>query len=108
MINKEELNCLKMKVIEFIPLPEGYKLMMNDYNQYFITRGGKKKYFLTKRFILKLCNSGRELNKVINFTRASSKIEELIENTNNVKLKSSLEDILRDLNSEMFHEEIDT
>lgn len=60
MISKKELKLLKEGRVDYLPLPDGYQLSLDEYNQYYLGRGGKKKYALTKKFVYRLCVGARE------------------------------------------------
>ena len=48
------LKKLKKGEIFCIPLADGYFLRKDEYNQYYLSRGGKKRYYLTYRFLMSL------------------------------------------------------
>ena len=100
MINRKELTLLKKGLMSFIPLPDGYKLMINGFNQYYITRGGKKKYFLTTRFVYRLCNSSRDPDKIISLTKTLIKLEILANSIKNVRNKETLLNIIKEIKEE--------
>jgi hypothetical protein len=54
MINHREFKLLKSGAIDFIPLPDGYQLSINCEGQIFLSRGGKRKYYLSDKFVKSL------------------------------------------------------
>lgn len=45
------LSKLQIGTVAYIPLSDNYRLEMDEYKQFYISRGGKKKYHLSKRFL---------------------------------------------------------
>lgn len=54
MINHREFKLLKSGTIDFIPLPDGYQLSINNEGQIFLSRGGKRRYYLSDKFVKSL------------------------------------------------------
>lgn len=102
MISHQELKLLKSGEIEFIPLPEGYRLTANEERQIFISRGGKKKYFLTDDF-LKHLYSKKNINQTMTIIKTIHKIENIIkrlkkESRTRIELENLLESIKEGFN----------
>lgn len=58
MVNRKEVDLLRKSLIDFLPLPDGYRLDMNESKQLYISRGGKRRYFLSNKLVFSLCGDG--------------------------------------------------
>lgn len=96
MLDKKLFKKLKEGTLSRIPLKSGYYLSINEYRQVYLSRGGKKKYFLTDSFVssfmcnqldedgldakTKLINVFCELEDITGSLRKDSKVRTRLEN----------------------------
>lgn len=102
MINKKEIKLLKSGELDFIPMTDGYMLRVSEQGQIFITRGGKKRYFLSDRFAYSLCHGYRDEDQIKIIVNIITRLEALTKRVNKKSvtyetLKELLDDIRRTL-----------
>lgn len=56
MLNSKNIKALKSGLINEIPLTDGYKLTVNEFQQIILSRGGKKRYYLSDKLIYRLAS----------------------------------------------------
>jgi len=98
MINRKDLRALRRGEIPHIILPDGYMLKLDDYNKIFISRGGKKHYYLTDAFLDVLCNKKPINNNMLLFLNIIKNIEGIAkrlkkESLTRIKLEKLIEEI---------------
>ena len=98
MINRKDLRDLRSGLIEYILLPDGYILSMNQTKQYYISRGAKKRYFLSEEFINNLCNKRPTSNNMNLIVRVLKQLEEITlrlkkESFTRIKIQKLVEEI---------------
>ena len=88
MINRKEYNLLKAGTIKYVPLPDGFIIEYDkDNNQAYLSRGGKRKYAISDKFIKELCKSNRDVNLVSLLVKISC---ELLDIKKRLKINSKL------------------
>jgi cobalamin biosynthesis Co2+ chelatase CbiK len=97
MISHKELQLLKSGAVEFIPLPDGYQLSMNESNQIFLSRGSKKKYYLTDAF-LRCLYSKKNIDQTLILVKTICKLQSIIkrlkkESITRIELEKLLESV---------------
>ena len=98
MINRKDLRALRRGEIPHIMLPDGYMLKLDDYNKVFLSRGGKKHYYLTDTFLDVLCNKKPINNNMLLFISIVKSIEGIAkrlkkESLTRIKLEKLIEEI---------------
>ena len=98
MINRKELKMLKSGEIDYIPLPDGYQLSINENNQVYISRGGKKHYYLSDNFLKSMSGHHRNINQIKLIIFIINSIGEIIkrlkkESTTRIKLEELIKQI---------------
>lgn len=98
MINRKDLKALRRGEIPHIMLPDGYMLKLDDYNKIFISRGGKKHYYLTDTFLEMLVNKKQTNNNMLLFINTIQSIDAIAkrlkkESLTRVKLEKLIEEI---------------
>lgn len=102
MLTRDLVKQLKSGEIEKIYLRDGYILKVDPDRKIFISRGGKKRYYLTNSFIDTItcdCNQKDTINNIY-FQESIKMLEELLKNNKlGLKTRYSLMNVLILMNS---------
>ena len=96
MIVSSKLQQLLDGEVEELFLFSGYRLKINDYKQIFISRGKKKRYFLSKEFVCRYLVESQPRKDEKNYTYLQDVKEilsELMKKKLGLETRSSLESI---------------
>lgn len=98
MINRKDLKDLRSGKLPEILLPDGYILRLDDYNKIFISRGGKRRYYLSDKFLSCLCSRNTDSSNMKLFIFIIKGIEEIAkrlkkESNTRVRLEKLLSEI---------------
>jgi hypothetical protein len=100
MISRKEIKLLRSGQIEYIPLRDGYVLSINEYSQFYLSRQGKKKYFVSDKLVYGFCKSHRDPDFILLFIKIIKKLGTL---TKKLKKESatrqSIESLILEINS---------
>jgi len=77
MISRRHLKSLRKGDITQILLPDGYMLKLDDYKKIFISRGGKKKYYMSDKLLNSMC-SNKPSNNMLLLNHVLTSLEDMM------------------------------